>query len=133
MNGLGAYLPKESTQHWANGCEKCNRGIVSAPELTGACETYLERLVQAVDGDITFCECKAGIRYRVFLLNRYRFLVEEAKRDERMKVFAAKKSHPDIEAARNSIAQSYGMLKAPPIHWVNADGVETPEQEQVPA
>ncbi len=85
---------------WANGCAECNHGIVSAPELTGATTFYLERIVQAVDGDIVFCTCKAGTCYRASLLNRFQKLVEEARKDVRMRESAQQRTHPDIENAR---------------------------------
>lgn len=129
MQVLGVYLPVDSTQRWASGCEKCKIGIVCAPELTGACELYLERLVQAIDGDITFCDCQAGARYRVYLLNRFQFLKEEARKDGRMTVFVENKSHPDIEAARRAMNSSYEMLKPPPIRWVDKDIVPPPADE----
>lgn len=66
---------------WARGCDACTCGIVAAPELTGAASLYLERLVQAIDGDITFCECQAGRAYRVSLLNRRQEIIEQARQD----------------------------------------------------
>lgn len=66
---------------WARGCDACACGIVLAPELTGAAPLYLERLVQAIDGDITFCTCQAGQRYRVSLLNRRQQVLEQARQD----------------------------------------------------
>lgn len=123
-------IPQE--QDWARGCDKCKFGIASAPELTGACELYLERLVQAIDGDITFCDCKAGVRFRVFLLNRFQFLKEEARKDSRMASFVEKKSHPDIEIARRAMASSYGMVKVPPIRWVDRSEPVAPPVELEP-
>lgn len=135
MPNLAAYLPQESINHWARGCDKCKNGIAQAPELTGACELYLERLVQAVDGDITFCDCQAGTRYRVFLLNRFQFLKEEARKDHRMTSFVEKKSHPDIDGARHAMHASYGMVKSPPIRWVGDEPLAPPvdEMEKVTA
>ena len=66
---------------WAKGCARCRNGIVLAPELTGAASLYLERLVQAIDGDITFCTCQAGQRYRVSLNNRRLEINRQAKQD----------------------------------------------------
>lgn len=103
---------------WAHGCANCKRGIVTAPELTGACEMYLERLVQAVDGDIVFCECQAGQSYRISLRTRYQKLVEEAKRHPLMGEFVKRKTHPDIDSARWAMAQSVGtMHQAPSVHF----------------
>jgi hypothetical protein len=103
---------------WAAGCPQCTYGIVSAPELTRACELYLERLVQAIDGDITFCTCQAGQVYRVYLLNRRQALIEEARRLPLMADFVKHKSHPDIEQARWAMAQEAGkMHRVPTIHY----------------
>lgn len=115
---------------WAKGCESCDHGIVLAPEITGAVEFYLERLVQAVDGDITFCECRAGQAYRVSLLNRHRKLIEDAKQDTRMVESARNKTHPDIENARQAILHHYGKMHQPPT--IHAAG-EKPEPVAVTA
>lgn len=84
-NERGQYLNlKEIASNgpaYARGCPSCNCGIVLAPELTGAAPLYLERLVQAIDGDITFCTCQAGKSYRVSLLNRRQQVIEQAKQD----------------------------------------------------
>lgn len=104
---------------WANGCKKCKYGIVSAPALTGATELYLERLAQFINGDIQFCDCQAGSRYRVYLMNRNQFLVEEARQKTNLSFYAAKGSHPDIEQALNAVQGEY--FKAPPIHWEDDD------------
>lgn len=115
MNKLAPHLPHISPNHWAAGCDKCKYGIVSAPELTGACELYMERLVQAIAQEITFCECEAGKRARQFLLNRRQKLIEEARRDPRMAAQAMRLSHPDIEISTHNIAHSYAM-RVPTIH-----------------
>ena len=69
---------------WAKGCTSCQFGIVAAPDLTHAASLYMERLVQAIDGDIVFCTCQAGQRYRVSLLNRNRVITQQDKIDERI-------------------------------------------------
>lgn len=101
---------------WARGCDKCKFGIASALPLTGIVSLHLERIVQAIDKQLTFCECKAGTRQRAHLLNCRQRLVEEARRDPRMADAAAKLTHPDIETARRKMAQSYEMAPAPTIH-----------------
>ena len=97
------YLSRSDDNAWARGCSHCRYGVVSAPELTRACDLHMERLVQAMNKSIEFCDCKAGTRYHVYLKNRYRILIEEARReapnDARMMTAAAKGSHPDIEIA----------------------------------
>lgn len=116
MNRIGAYLKKESRNQWAAGCDKCQYGIVAAPELTGACELYLERLVQALAKEIVFCDCQAGTRYRAFLLNRRQKLIEEAKCHPLMVDYAKRGTHLDIEVARIVITNSYTMGAMPTIH-----------------
>lgn len=115
MQRIAAYLPKDSKQHWGAGCDKCNYGIVAAPELTGAVELYLERIVQALNGDITFCECQAGTRYRVSLLNRRQKLIEDARKGKLMAAYAQRQSHPDLELAQKLVLQSY-EAHVPTIH-----------------
>ena len=113
----------EFTPEWARGCDACTCGIVLAPELTGAAPLYLERLVQAIDGDITFCTCEAGKAYRVSLLNRRQKLIEEARQDSRM-----------VESAR--LAMSVVLAtRTPTIHAAQAQRVPTVhvEGEKVPA
>lgn len=119
------YFSGSNENAWARGCSKCKYGIVSAPELTGSCELYLERLVQAMNGDITFCTCKAGDCYDIGLRNRRQALIEEARR--RYPNHAARSTHPDIESARSAVAHSYAYVKAPPIRWV--DKAEPQPQE----
>lgn len=116
MNKLAAYLPVESKAHWANGCDQCKYGIVSAPELTGACEFYLERIVQHSAGDIEFCTCRADLAYKAAILNRKQQRIEEARRDPRMSAQAHRLTHPDIEIAASHIQNSYIMAQAPTIH-----------------
>lgn len=115
---------------WANGCSKCAYGIVEAPELTGACELYLERLAQAINGDIIFCECVAGKNYRAFLLNRHKFLLSEARSKPNLAWFAERKTHPDIESALRVMSESY--VKAPPIRWDGAESIAPPEAVPTP-
>lgn len=112
---------------WSRGCPSCTCGIVLAPEITGAAPLYLERLVQAIDGDITFCTCEAGKAYRVSLLNRRQKLIEEARQDTRMVESAREKTHPDIENAR--LAMSVVLAaRTPTIH-----AAKTAEPAAVPA
>lgn len=120
----------DSGPSWARGCSSCKYGIVSAPEVTGACELYLERLVQAIDGDIEFCTCQAGIRNRSFLANRFLFLKDEVKKRANLSAFIGRNTHPDIETARMAIQARQGT-EAPPIRFVEAS--EPAERELVPA
>lgn len=107
MNKLAPHLPKASDNQWAAGCPSCTNGIVIAPDLTGAVELHLERLVQHMAGDITYCTCQAGTRYKVYLMNRRLKLIEEARKDPRMAAQAARLTHPDIEMAKYKIGNSY--------------------------
>lgn len=120
MRKVKVELPKSHENDWAFGCPKCKYGIVAAPELTRACDLHMERLVQAITKQIEFCDCKAGIRYHVYLKNRWRMLIEEARRmapkDNRMLAAAGRQSHPDIEIAMHAIEKSYAMLPAPTVH-----------------
>lgn len=101
---------------WAAGCPSCTYGIASAPELTGAVELHMERLVQHIAGDITYCTCQAGTRYKVYLLNRRQKLIEEARKDARMADAAKRLSHPDIQIAQARIERSYVMAQPPTMH-----------------
>lgn len=118
MRNVKVSFPKSNENDWARGCDKCKFGIVSAPELTGAASLYLERMVQAIDGDLHFCDCRAGTRYRASLLNRRQMLIEEARRDPRMVEYAKDRTHPDIEATRLAMMEGYGkMHRVPTMHF----------------
>lgn len=101
---------KDNGPEWAHGCDACQYGIVLAPELTGGAEVHLERLIQHNAGDITYCTCQAGTRYRVYLLNRRQKLIEEARKDPRMAAQAARLSHPDLDIAAAHVGSSYRGL-----------------------
>ncbi len=109
---------------WSEGCASCSYGIVAAPEITGACEFYLERLAQALGGDITFCDCRAGTNYRENLLRRHRKFIEEARKDPRMVEQAKRGTHPDLDQAMSAIAAK----RVPTVRFV-----EEPQRERVPA
>ena len=102
---------------WAKGCAHCTGGVMSAPDLTGAAPLYMERMVQHLDKSLTLCDCRAGRAYYASLGNRYRKLVEEARQDKRMTEWAARRSHPDIEAARLAVHAAYELAKPPTIHY----------------
>lgn len=131
MKRVKEQLPKSDAYLWAQGCANCKLGIVSAPELTGACELYLERLVQAIDGDLKFCDCHAGKCYQAYLKNRFVFFRTEAKGDYRMSWFAERNTHPDIEAARRAMQSGFEYAKVPSIRWVNNDYPVPPEAQRV--
>ena len=50
----------DTNMYWAQGCADCRYGIVLAPPRTGAVSLYAERLVQASDQSVEFCDCRAG-------------------------------------------------------------------------
>lgn len=102
---------------WARGCENCECGITNAPDLTGACSFYLERIVQALEtkGAI-FCGCRAGLAARSNLLNKRQALIEEARKDPRMLVQAMAQTHPDIEHAKRKVDEARAM-NVPTIHF----------------
>lgn len=95
----------------AAGCPLCKFGIVSAPELSGAVPLYLERLVQAIDHNLTFCGCQAGKHYRIALANRRLEIIEQMKQAMRGKV---KVDNP-IDVARILI-QLEQAKRVPTIH-----------------
>ena len=101
---------------WAYGCGLCNNGIISAPDLTGVVSLHLERLVQNIKGQIVFCECDAGVRYRAGLAQRRYKLIEAARRDPKLEEYAARLSHPDIEFAEAALRRYYERLPAPSVH-----------------
>jgi hypothetical protein len=119
MKRVKDVYPESHENDWARGCASCKFGIVSAPELTGAATLYLERMVQAIDGDIEFCKCRAGTSYRSSLLNRYEAMKDAAKRDGRMADAARRGTHPDIEATRAGMAATFGkMARVPTMRYV---------------
>lgn len=130
MKRVKDTLPHNPENDWARGCEKCKFGIASAPELTGAATLHLERLVQAIDGDVTFCTCKAGVRYQNYLRNRLLILRGEAKRDRRMASYAERGTHPDIEATRQAMLTRVEFVKVPPIRWVGTHDYPVPPEAQ---
>lgn len=111
---------------WSHGCPKCKYGIVDAPQLTGAAPLYMERMVQHLDKSLVFCDCRAGKAHYAALGNRYRKLIEEARKDKRLADFAARTSHPDIEMARRAIYDAYASAPAPTVHY-EAQPVEVME------
>lgn len=131
MKKVAEYVSGPFGNDWARGCPKCKFGIVSAPEFTGACERYLERLVQAVDGDITFCDCQAGTRYRVYLANRFLLLMDEVKKKGNLAKWIGRKTHPDIETAREAMHRGYSYAKPPTMRFVDKAQVPEPELEPV--
>lgn len=106
----GRYLSvkpiEDNGPTWARGCPSCTCGIVAAPELTGAASLYLERLVQAIDGDITFCTCQAGKSYRVSLLNRRQEIIEQTRRDAKTTAIVGTSNPIDIARAAIQTVQA---------------------------
>jgi hypothetical protein len=65
---------------WAKGCESCKFGIVLAPDILAAFPISEGRAVQAGEGMIVFCNCKAGHLYRQHLRRVYNGLGMETVR-----------------------------------------------------
>lgn len=107
----------DTSRHWGRGCARCKFGIVSAPQLTGACSLYLERVVLMTAGDIEFCECRAGKAHHAALLNRKQSLIEEARKDPRMAEQAARLSHPELDIAKHLLGAGRGV---PSMRWEGA-------------
>lgn len=80
------------------------------------------------DGSLTYCDCRAGKAYYASLGNRYRKLVEEARKDQRMSEFAQRTSHPDIEAARRAIHDAYDMAPPPTVHGATEAPAPQPQE-----
>ena len=72
------YVPKALEQagipDGMRGCDKCQFGLVNPPPLNIAAPTYITRTVQASIGELTFCTCEAGQRYRRHLRGVYQSL-----------------------------------------------------------
>lgn len=98
---------------WAHGCDGCQGGLVGAPALTGVDSIYMERLAQVLLHQLSFCTCQAGIKSEQYYRKVWKRLVAEAKGHPMMKESAARKSHPDIEAAMNAVVMAQ---PAPAIH-----------------
>lgn len=106
MKRVKVQYPASNENNWARGCDKCSFGVQSAPPLTRVGPLYLERIAQHLDKSITYCDCKAGVRYKSALGNRYRELVEAHNR----------KSHPDIDAVRAAMHNAYDNAPPPTVH-----------------
>jgi hypothetical protein len=66
---------------------------------------------------LVFCDCTAGERYRVFLLNLRLSLLAEARRQPMMQEQAARSTHPDIEMSRQKIVAVHLQAPAPTMHY----------------
>lgn len=63
---------------WANGCDDCEFGLVMPPSARSALLSHHEmRRVQARRGELTFCDCQAGIAMRRSLLSSDAVIVEK--------------------------------------------------------
>jgi membrane protein implicated in regulation of membrane protease activity len=102
----------------AAGCPLCQFGIVAAPDLSGVVPLYLERLVQAIDDELTFCGCQAGKHYRVSLRNRRQIMLEQIKQNGRGNV----KVDDPVSVARVLIH----LEQAKRVPTIHADGEAVP-------
>jgi hypothetical protein len=98
---------------WSAGCGKCRCGYLSAPELTRAADLWVERLVQHIDGEITYCDCRAGQAAQKHCGNRWEALLREARTDANMSAYSEKYSHPEIEIARDAIHKARRLALVP--------------------
>lgn len=80
MKKLSEALPRTSHTHWGHGCQKCKYGLVNAPAILGAFPFYESRAVQAQEGLVEFCDCRAGHMYRQCLRKHYNALGWELRR-----------------------------------------------------
>lgn len=56
------------TNHWAEGCGSCLFGLAFAPPIPATSMGLSTiRRGQALQGEIVFCECRAGQAYQRFL------------------------------------------------------------------
>lgn len=98
----------ESNLRWAWGCDQCKRGIVTAPELTGAVSLYAERLVHCVEGDVQFCTCRAGHMARQHMQRLWR------TRQQEMQSGGAMGPFDEVAWAKQKIEAAYEMMARTP-------------------
>lgn len=80
MRKVTVSIPHDPINAWARGCENCKFGLTSDPGILAAFPISEGRAVQAAEGMITFCECKAGHLYRQHLRKVYNGLGMELRR-----------------------------------------------------
>ena len=80
---------------WARGCPKCTNGIVDDPGILAAFPLYEGRAVQAADGMVRFCTCRAGDAYARLAQHHY-----------------ARMSHDQ----RNNIREHIASVSVPSVH-----------------
>lgn len=77
MNVSGV-LSNLEVNRWAYGCEKCEFGLIDPPEPVQKWPGNLnitlvyQRLWEARNHLLTFCDCPSGKNYRAYLLKMYR-------------------------------------------------------------
>lgn len=81
MRNTKEQLPRSNEQAWANGCAKCKFGIATAPDILGAFPFVEGRAVQADEGLVEFCDCRAGFMHRQGLRKIYNTLSMELRRN----------------------------------------------------
>lgn len=136
-NERGQYLdPKPITENgptYAKGCAQCTFGIVAAPALTQAVPLYLERLIQAIDGDITFCACQAGQSYRTSLLKRHKTVTEQDKAAMRIVTHKTAGSEQALNPDNTLRIDSALEIARNAVNFARAKSVPTIHFEAVPA
>lgn len=79
MRKVKEVIQRSNDQAWANGCKDCRYGMVNAPAILAAFPINEGRAVQAADGMIDFCGCKAGHMYRQFARRTYNAMSAELR------------------------------------------------------
>jgi hypothetical protein len=79
----------ELAPDWCKGCEQCEYGLVSAPEIVGALTLAEQRAVAAAEDLIVFCTCRAGHMNRQYLRRVYNGLLPVQKQNYRAVLLAA--------------------------------------------
>jgi hypothetical protein len=92
-------IPRSDEQAWARGCDKCHCGITNDPGILAAFPINEGRAVQAADGMIEFCNCRAGHMYRQHARHTFSAMSGEL---------------------RNNIREHIASVSVPSVHGVTA-------------
>jgi hypothetical protein len=101
MRKVTAHIPYDPINAWARGCDKCKFGLASDPGILAAFPISEGRAVQAAEGMITFCGCKAGHLYRQHLRRTHSVLSMELRRNvlEHIAIMSVPTVHYDPQPA----------------------------------
>lgn len=89
-----------SAPEWAQGCDKCQAGVVWALPLSGALPLFEERALRLATGGMEVCTCRAGHMLRQYLRRKYNEMDEGYR--ARLRVF---------------LDSADGVAEAPTVHW----------------